>query len=349
MPEQGCLGTLCAVGLARVDDETGSIESFLQALPASAQAHLQWLPETVRQHLVKPLREAGPDHLHRAIDAIALDAARALFRVSRELSPLFGDPVFLAVVRERLDHGGERFEEAICTRLQTTDPWAADDLREAMSWMRAVIGAIVVAPTAGLADAVVQQPTDAQLRAELRGSGGSLIRGLFLTMAVGEMLVDPSPLPPFTGELCRHALIEMQAAANALRANGFAVSTAVHVIGYTPREWEERRGAGTTGLMPARLFPESLRRKLLESFAPVEIWLFGSRARGTHGPDSDWDLLVVLEDGDTSADDPEKLAPLRTEKADVVFVQASDFAAARRLFGTLSNVVVTEGYRVYER
>ena len=30
---------------------------------------------------------------------------------------------------------------------------------------------------------------------------------------------------------------------------------------------------------------------------PVELWLFGSRARGDARPDSDWDLLAVVEDG----------------------------------------------------
>lgn len=34
---------------------------------------------------------------------------------------------------------------------------------------------------------------------------------------------------------------------------------------------------------------------------PVEIWLFGSRARGDERPDSDWDLLAALPD-DTAAD-----------------------------------------------
>lgn len=28
----------------------------------------------------------------------------------------------------------------------------------------------------------------------------------------------------------------------------------------------------------------------------VEIWIFGSRARGDHHPDSDWDILVVTRD-----------------------------------------------------
>ncbi|MBZ9738413.1 nucleotidyltransferase domain-containing protein [Mesorhizobium sp. CO1-1-4] len=34
---------------------------------------------------------------------------------------------------------------------------------------------------------------------------------------------------------------------------------------------------------------------------PDSIWLFGSRARGDHRPDSDWDILVALPD-DSEAD-----------------------------------------------
>ncbi len=33
-----------------------------------------------------------------------------------------------------------------------------------------------------------------------------------------------------------------------------------------------------------------------ETFHPTEIWLFGSRAKGTARSDSDWDLLAVLDD-----------------------------------------------------
>jgi uncharacterized protein len=35
---------------------------------------------------------------------------------------------------------------------------------------------------------------------------------------------------------------------------------------------------------------------LCEKLHPSEIWLFGSRARGTATRDSDWDLLAVLDD-----------------------------------------------------
>ncbi len=45
---------------------------------------------------------------------------------------------------------------------------------------------------------------------------------------------------------------------------------------------------------------------IVERAAPRAIWLFGSRARGDHRPDSDWDLAVVVDD----VADPELLDPM---------------------------------------
>ena len=50
---------------------------------------------------------------------------------------------------------------------------------------------------------------------------------------------------------------------------------------------------------PTRPAPAALATLLAsvdERLHPVEIWLFGSRARGDDTPDSDWDLLAVLPD-----------------------------------------------------
>ncbi len=38
-------------------------------------------------------------------------------------------------------------------------------------------------------------------------------------------------------------------------------------------------------------------RRVVEEVHPLRVVLFGSRARGTAGPDSDVDLLVVMPDG----------------------------------------------------
>ena len=37
-------------------------------------------------------------------------------------------------------------------------------------------------------------------------------------------------------------------------------------------------------------------RRLIEAYAPERVYLFGSSARGDAGPDSDYDLLLVVPD-----------------------------------------------------
>ena len=84
---------------------------------------------------------------------------------------------------------------------------------------------------------------------------------------------------------------------------------------------------------------------------PEEVWLYGSRARGTHGPDSDWDLLVVVPDHT-----PERLLDLSEAWAvtgdlrpcvEVYPVIRSDFDEGRQLVGSIARVATLEGRRVY--
>lgn len=50
---------------------------------------------------------------------------------------------------------------------------------------------------------------------------------------------------------------------------------------------------------------------IVSAVDPVQVWLFGSRARNTHRPDSDFDLLVVtkIEDGEAGFDHDRVYAP----------------------------------------
>jgi predicted nucleotidyltransferase len=86
---------------------------------------------------------------------------------------------------------------------------------------------------------------------------------------------------------------------------------------------------------------------------PEQIWLFGSRARGTARPTSDWDLLVVVPD-DATDDELDLVHAWQLVRdlripADVVPVRRSEFEGARDHAGTLVRTVVGEGRRVYAR
>ncbi|WRH64360.1 MAG: nucleotidyltransferase domain-containing protein [Fuscovulum sp.] len=81
-----------------------------------------------------------------------------------------------------------------------------------------------------------------------------------------------------------------------------------------------------------------------------EVWLFGSRARGDHRPDSDWDILAILPD--TSPEsflEPVLLWELRRKsglKADLFAVKRSEFQDALDSVTTLSRAVHDEGVRL---
>ncbi len=95
-------------------------------------------------------------------------------------------------------------------------------------------------------------------------------------------------------------------------------------------------------------------RLLVRAWNPVSIWLFGSRARGTQGPESDWDLLVVVPDevAEGGATDPAAGWELRRSsgvRADVVVCAASDFEDAKHVPNNLAYEAFHFGKLLLER
>jgi len=94
-------------------------------------------------------------------------------------------------------------------------------------------------------------------------------------------------------------------------------------------------------------------QKLVEKLDPIEIWLFGSRAEGTHQPDSDFDLLLITspQDGDAGFDYDRAYAPIRGlgVGCEVVPCRADEFATERTDPTSLCWRVVHTGRRLYER
>lgn len=80
---------------------------------------------------------------------------------------------------------------------------------------------------------------------------------------------------------------------------------------------------------------------------PLQVWLFGSRARGDARPESDWDLFVVVPD-DTDDDLFDPLVAWRLVRgsgvpADVIPCRNSDFLHACDTVNTLSHTIAQEG------
>jgi predicted nucleotidyltransferase len=88
-------------------------------------------------------------------------------------------------------------------------------------------------------------------------------------------------------------------------------------------------------------------RRLLEAYRPERIYLFGSVARGEAGPDSDYDLLVVVPDDAPPERRRSRLAyeVLRgtVTAADVLVCTRSYFEQRRLLQASLPGTVLREG------
>ena len=88
-------------------------------------------------------------------------------------------------------------------------------------------------------------------------------------------------------------------------------------------------------------------RRLVDAYQPERIYLFGSVARGEAGPDSDYDLLVVVGDDASPAlrrsrAAYEALRGTRTA-ADVLVCTRSYFEARTHLKASLAGTVLREG------
>jgi uncharacterized protein len=96
-----------------------------------------------------------------------------------------------------------------------------------------------------------------------------------------------------------------------------------------------------------------LLERIVSRWQPVQVWLFGSRARGDSTPESDWDLFVVVDDRAEDAElDPGIGRRLRREcgvRADVILWRASEFTEFRSTPNTLAYSVSIEGVLLHER
>jgi predicted nucleotidyltransferase len=102
-----------------------------------------------------------------------------------------------------------------------------------------------------------------------------------------------------------------------------------------------------------KLVPAALLDPVVAYFNPRRVIVFGSVARGEAGPDSDIDLLVIVDD-DTPAEKVTLKAGHESrrsyhEPADVIPVREETFRRKSRIAGTLPRAATLEGIVVYER
>jgi uncharacterized protein len=109
----------------------------------------------------------------------------------------------------------------------------------------------------------------------------------------------------------------------------------------------------TASFMNAPLAPPELLDPIVAHFRPRRVVLFGSRARGGFRPDSDIDLLVVVDD-DTPPEKVTSRAGFEAQRpyhepADVIPVRDTTFQRKSRIACALARAATLEGVVVYER
>jgi predicted nucleotidyltransferase len=93
-------------------------------------------------------------------------------------------------------------------------------------------------------------------------------------------------------------------------------------------------------------------RRLAVACKPERIYLFGSKARGEAGPDSDYDLLVIVPDSDLPPQrrDQQAYRALRRIGAakDVMVWTRAEFESRAHVVTSLPATILREGKLVYE-
>jgi len=92
-------------------------------------------------------------------------------------------------------------------------------------------------------------------------------------------------------------------------------------------------------------------RRLVEAYQPRRVYLFGSKARGDAGPDSDYDLLIVVAD-DAPADRRKNLLAHESlwdmgTAADVLVCTEQYFFSRRGVVNSIPATVISEGKLLY--
>jgi nucleotidyltransferase-like protein len=352
------------------DPTPSAVAEIAKRLPAQERARIEWFPQALRRTFIAPLTHAPRDEFYLRLDELTVDAVRTVLQLVANLGVLTAILEPGAIARA-IEHDAPRraWHGLIRQRLESIDETAADDLREAHEWLRAILSTTTI--TLGPAPPPVDVPevgpvaqqwatiSDADIRRELVGEARAFFRGLLLTIGALDVL-ERADLPVNIVEWCALALTELHATANVLRASGLPIPTDVLIPGYSTAAWRERRRRQGARRAPALLdffargnvCPPGAIEQIVEVMHPEEIWLFGGRTRGTASPESDWDLLVVVPDTASASFDSatwSALREVRRQQVAIVPIRRADFEATRQELGTLAQLATTAGRRVHGR
>ncbi len=118
--------------------------------------------------------------------------------------------------------------------------------------------------------------------------------------------------------------------------------------------YEVRNGKSSWGGRPLREWVDDVTALIVERFQPTKVILFGSVADGTDGPDSDLDLLVVLDEAPPDRRRELMVALRRSTRdldipRDLLVTSTADFERNRSVIGTTEYEPANHDVVVYER
>jgi predicted nucleotidyltransferase len=118
--------------------------------------------------------------------------------------------------------------------------------------------------------------------------------------------------------------------------------------------YEVREGRPSWGDRRLREWADDITALIVERFDPTKVILFGSVADGTDGPDSDLDLLVILDDAPVDRRRELMVALRKATRSldvprDLLVTSAADFDSNRSVVGTTEYEPANHGIVVYER
>jgi predicted nucleotidyltransferase len=96
---------------------------------------------------------------------------------------------------------------------------------------------------------------------------------------------------------------------------------------------------------------DEVKRRIVPRFNPQRIILFGSYAGGQPGPDSDLDLLIVMEvEGSTrqKANEIDMLLADRSIPMDFIVLTPEQYERQKKMVGSIARQIEQEGKVIYE-
>ena len=91
--------------------------------------------------------------------------------------------------------------------------------------------------------------------------------------------------------------------------------------------------------------------RIVSQLSPLKIYLFGSYAYGTPGPDSDYDFYIVVDDSKSdwhaqTVKAYKAIRPIRTKPVDILVGTKSDFEK-RKNYSSIEQEVARKGVLLY--